>query len=50
MRYNFYIERMKELLGSQSIDDYILNSDVSSLFDKYDEDDVVLLKGIETGW
>ena len=48
MRYNFYIERMKELLGSQSIDDYILNSDVSSLFDKYDEDDVVLLKGIET--
>ena len=43
MLYSLYIKAL-EFLGNINIDDYILFNDVSSLFEKYDEDEVLLLK------
>jgi len=46
MFFDLYVMALK-FLGNIDIDDYILCNDVSSLFDKYDEDEVLVLKGIE---
>lgn len=46
MYYDLYVKALT-VLGDRDIDEYILSSDISSLFEKYDEDDVLLLRGIE---
>ncbi len=45
--YFRFFERALCLLGNKSIEEYILDNDISLLYEKYDEKDYILLKGIE---
>ena len=46
MYYDLYVKALG-VLGNNNIDEYILSHDISSLFEKYDEANVLLLRGIE---